>query len=96
MLFLLFAFCGSVNALGDGLDDQNNGVEGHSPPFFTCSINKQLNLRNYLNKLSGIDFFFQRHQIINYILIAISLAYILSRSFLSDFQLSPLHDCQQG
>ena len=40
LLFLLFSFCGSVNAVGDGSDDQNNGFAGHPPPFVTCSINK--------------------------------------------------------
>ena len=39
-LFLLFAFCGSVKAVGDGPEDQNNGFAGHPPPFLTCSINK--------------------------------------------------------
>ena len=40
LVFLLFAFCGSVKAVGDGSEDQNNGFAGHPPPFLTCSINK--------------------------------------------------------
>ena len=39
-LFLLLLFCGSVNAVGDGSDDQNNGFAGHPSPFVICSINK--------------------------------------------------------
>ena len=38
LLSLLFSFCGSVNAVGDGSDDQNNGFAGHPPPFYLHAV----------------------------------------------------------